>query len=205
MFLIGLILLFAAPLSAVDYYDEGKRFAEELQKRKATQDEKTYLKKKVEESKADEGKRADYYDQGKRFAETQQKKEKCTLTANLTADPNTSLYVFISFSVPDETWIMLSNELEKTDGIFVLRGLPENSFRELAVKMQDLRKKGIMATVQIDPLLFEKYGIEQVPCFVIAEEKRFDKLSGNVTLAYALEKMEAHGETAIAKTMRAKL
>ena len=33
--------------------------------------------------------------------------------------------VCISFSVPASIWIELSQELEKVDGYFVLRGLPE--------------------------------------------------------------------------------
>ena len=91
--------------------------------------------------------------------------------------------------MPDEAWMSLSKEVEKVKGVMVLRGLPENSFQQLAMKMYDLRKRGVNATIQIDPRLFTKYDVERVPCFVTLEENTFDKLSGNISVSYALERM----------------
>ncbi len=97
------------------------------------------------------------------------------------------LFVFISFSVPVESWKDLSAELENTDGVFVLKGIPQGSFKEFASKVTELRRQGINAPIQIDPLAFEKYGIEHVPAFVQSEGKLFNKVVGNIPLSTVLE------------------
>ena len=67
---------------------------------------------------------------------------------------------------------------------FVLRGLPQNSFKVLAQKITEYG-----CPVIIDPLLFEKYGITQVPCFVWEHKGKTKGVYGNVTLDYALAQM----------------
>lgn len=117
------------------------------------------------------------------------KKERCLTFPKIQPDPETTLYVFMSFSVPEETWIALSEEVLLAKGIMVLKGLPGNSFQELSRKIYYLRSRGVKATVQIDPVLFSRYNVDIVPCFVKTTAEGFDKLSGNVSLRYALEKI----------------
>lgn len=109
---------------------------------------------------------------------------------------NPSIYVMMSFSVPDQTWISLSKELEKQGGMFVLRGLPNNSFKELSKKIQHLSRLGVHAEVRLDPMLYTTYRIERVPTFLIIDKEKdtFHTLSGNVSLTYALEKMVGKGQ-----------
>ncbi len=185
MLLIICLLLFPFSLLAVDHS------ADALQA-------KDLLRQKIAELKVEYG---DFYDSGKLLAEDLLKK-KCVFSESFSADPQTSLYVFVSFGLPDEAWLTLSKELEKSAGVFVLRGLPENSFHQLAEKLHALRKKGMQATVQIDPRLFTRFQISAVPSFVVSEGDLFDKLKGNVSLEFALEKMASQGETAMAKTLR---
>jgi len=118
------------------------------------------------------------------------KAERCQTTPQIKQDHQTSLYVFMSFNVPEETWLSLSEEIFRTDGTMVLRGLPNNSFKELAKRMHTLRKRGMKAQIQIDPMLFERFGINAVPTFVRNKNENFNKISGNISLAYALEKIE---------------
>lgn len=99
----------------------------------------------------------------------------------------TSLFIFISFSVPIESWKDLSCEMEKADGVFVLNGIPNSSFSEFADKVKEIRSKGIDAPIQIDPQSFEKYGIEHVPAFILDDGKGFDKIYGNIPLSKALQ------------------
>jgi type-F conjugative transfer system pilin assembly protein TrbC len=113
---------------------------------------------------------------------------KCVKTTP-SQDQQFNLYVFVSFSMTDESWLSISKAVEQLGGSLVLRGLPNNSFQELAKKIHDLRKRGVNAHIQIDPRLFTKYAIEKVPCFVVLEESSFEKLYGNVSLPFALEKM----------------
>lgn len=119
------------------------------------------------------------------------KQNQCSLTAPIKEDPHSPLYVFVSFSMPDEALLSLSQDVQKVGGIFVLRGLPENSFKKLAIKLYSLRKQGLHATIQIDPRLFTQFNVEKVPSFVVKHPKGFDKLSGHVSLRYALEKISS--------------
>ncbi|MBX9744368.1 MAG: type-F conjugative transfer system pilin assembly protein TrbC [Chlamydiales bacterium] len=124
------------------------------------------------------------------LAETEKKCASFPELFSKSPSSNTSasgFFVFISFSVPVESWKDLSAELENTDGIFVLKGIPHGSFKEFASKIAELRKLGINAPIQIDPLAFEKYGIEHVPAFVQTEGQMFNKVVGNIPLSTVLE------------------
>jgi conjugal transfer pilus assembly protein TrbC len=112
---------------------------------------------------------------------------------------NYDIAVCISCSVPDSVWVELSRELEKINGAFVLRGLPENSFRKLSEKILSLQKLGVNAPIQIDPKFFSSNQIESVPTFLILEEGKIDKISGNISIRYALQKLSEEGETQKAK------
>ena len=116
-----------------------------------------------------------------------------------------SLTVFMSFSLSDQVWIEISKVMEKVGGRMVIRGLPQNRFVELSRKIQDLSCQGVKATIQIHPKLFQQHNIEQVPVFLVSEETKHDKLSGNVSLAFALDVMAQKGETALAKRLKEKL
>ena len=116
---------------------------------------------------------------------------KCSTKASVPHESSivnkTSLFIFISFSVPIESWKDLSCELEKAGGVFVLNGIPNGSFSEFADKVKEIRSKGIDAPIQIDPQSFEKYGIEHVPAFVLDDGNEFDKIYGNIPLSKALQ------------------
>lgn len=109
--------------------------------------------------------------------------------------------VFVSFSIPNRAWIDLSKELEKVGGVFVLRGLPDQSMQILASRILKLKEEGVNAPILIDPKSFLTYGIDQVPAIVISEEKAFDKVSGHVSLKFALEKMKEQGDTKMANVL----
>jgi conjugal transfer pilus assembly protein TrbC len=123
---------------------------------------------------------------------------KCS-SEQLFQDPQ--VLVFMSFSIPDDTWIGLSPELEKVGGTFVLRGLPDQSFQALASRILKLKEQGVNVPIQLDPKSFLKFEITQVPSMVVVEEQNFDKVSGLISLKFALEKMAERGETQIAKTL----
>jgi|GEM_PF-6176530 len=107
---------------------------------------------------------------------------------DLALDPK--VYICISFSVPDAIWLSLSKELESYSGVFVVRGLPSNSFQEFSAKLANLKKRGMSATVQIDPLLFQEHKIEHVPTFLSMEGEEANRVSGTVSLKYVLDLFE---------------
>jgi len=117
----------------------------------------------------------------------------CNTCINQAEDIFTDPKVFIamSFSVPENIWISLSKELEKIEGTFVLCGLPNNSFKELAVRILSLKNKGVNAQIQLDPKLFQECEITQVPTFIVKKDNSYDKLMGNVSLKFALSKMNS--------------
>lgn len=75
--------------------------------------------------------------------------------------------IFMSYSIPKEVWQGLWREsiALKQPIQFVLRGLPNNSFQELAKKSMEYG-----CPVSIDPPLFERYNITAVPAFLIQRE-----------------------------------
>lgn len=120
---------------------------------------------------------------------------------DLITGADTSLYVFMSFSLEDSLWVQYSKEMEKIGGVFVLRGLPGNSFKELADRIFDLQEKGVSIPIQIHPKLFQECDVQLVPAIVVIEGSGFDKVAGNLSLKCALEKMSQAGETPHAKLL----
>jgi type-F conjugative transfer system pilin assembly protein TrbC len=109
---------------------------------------------------------------------------------------NEGLFVFMSFSVPDNIWLELSKSLEGKGGTIVIQGLPQNSFEKLISKIKDLKTKGITANIEINPKLFDQYEVQSVPCFVQVNGDSFDKISGNISLSYFLSLVEKSRESA---------
>lgn len=121
---------------------------------------------------------------------------KCQAPSSPLFSKSQNLFIFISFSVPLETWKEYSYLLEKTEGVFVLRGLPENSFPLLSQKIQSLREEKIFASIQIDPEAFEKYAIDAIPSIVLTEDSQYDKMTGNISLSHALKVFSENGNAA---------
>jgi len=78
----------------------------------------------------------------------------CTQESINSSDALPSVLVFVSFSLADGVWLSLSEDLKKLDGAFVLMGIPQNSFKELAQKIYKLRQQGPSATIPMHPRFF---------------------------------------------------
>lgn len=115
----------------------------------------------------------------------------CSKTALL--EDQGELVVFMSASVPVETWKDFSREMEKTGGLFVLRGIPGGSFEAFAMKVMELREAGIAAPIDIDPDLFEEFAVAEVPT-VVLRGKKSDRITGNLRLSASLELMAQAGD-----------
>lgn len=92
------------------------------------------------------------------------------------------IIVFVSFSMPKESIKTLFKDAEMYKNVrFVLRGFVNDSMEETVKKVQD--DEGVL---DIDPDIFEKYQIEQVPTFLwVKGDQNLGKISGNITLTYA--------------------
>ncbi|HSX38480.1 MAG TPA: type-F conjugative transfer system pilin assembly protein TrbC [Chlamydiales bacterium] len=103
--------------------------------------------------------------------------------------------VFMSTSVPLESWKDLSYQLEQTEGIFVLKGLPQDSIELLAKFIFELRGAGVNAPIDIDPENFAKYEIDAVPAIVLEDGEQWDRMIGNLRLDAVLKEFAEKGNT----------
>ncbi|KKM65756.1 hypothetical protein LCGC14_1488070 [marine sediment metagenome] len=105
-------------------------------------------------------------------------------------DNQSAVYIFISFSVPENTWLELDRTTSPINKIFVVRGIPNNSFEVFGKKIAALKDKGFSSFLEINPELFHKYEIINVPSFVVTNGGNFNKVSGNISLQKTLEIIE---------------
>ncbi len=128
------------------------------------------------------------------------------------------LIIFISLSMPSQSLVALNAQAKKAGGLLVIRGLVNNSFKETANVLQGLSAKGV--DVIVDPRLFEAFAVTSVPTFVVTPtdshpcgDKKcsytpiHDRISGNVSLEYALWEIARGGEVSneVAKNYLTKL
>ena len=103
-------------------------------------------------------------------------------------DDKNGILVFISFSMPKAALIELNNQAAKYKARLIMRGIYQNSFIKMKTKILEIEPKGL--AIDIDPQLFKQYKIERVPTFVLLKDgKEINRLSGNVTLEFAHEKL----------------
>ncbi|MFN3946077.1 MAG: type-F conjugative transfer system pilin assembly protein TrbC [Allosphingosinicella sp.] len=109
---------------------------------------------------------------------------------------------FASLSMPPAALRAMIHDVTRAGGVIVLRGLPQNSAKLLTAALSKVVRPGEdLASVGIDPRLFRAFGIEAVPTYVVAGSDfdlcdgfdcttavpPHDRMSGNVSAAYALE------------------
>ena len=109
---------------------------------------------------------------------------------------------FASLSMPPAALRAMIDDVTRAGGVIVLRGLPQNSAKVLTAALSKVVRPGEdLASVGIDPRLFRAFGIKAVPTYVVAGSDfdlcdgfdcttavpPHDRMSGNVSAAYALE------------------
>jgi conjugal transfer pilus assembly protein TrbC len=109
--------------------------------------------------------------------------------------------IFVSFAMPEATLQRLVDQAARAGATLVLRGLINGSIRDTVTRMQALIGSRRVA-VQIDPEAFDRHGITRTPSFVLvmdgagteactsracSSSQQVVKVSGDVTLAYALQ------------------
>jgi conjugal transfer pilus assembly protein TrbC len=100
-------------------------------------------------------------------------------------------YVFVSFSMNDDSLRSYFIEAEKYGAKLVIRGLvgeknSRNRFAQMKAKVEQAR-----INVEINPNLFEQLNIKQIPVIaVVSQNGRVKKISGHISLSKALEIMQ---------------
>ena len=123
--------------------------------------------------------------------------------------------IFVSFAMPEATLQRLVDQAARAGATLVLRGLINGSIRDTVTRMQALIGSRRVA-VQIDPEAFDRHGITRTPTFVLAVDgagteacatrvcgpsQQFVKVSGDVTLEYAMRYLD-RGTQGPARTKR---
>lgn len=143
---------------------------------------------------------------------TNNKQESQGVTNNDTKEIGSIPLVFISFSMPEELIDDYIKEARIYGGVLVLRGLINNSLKQTVTKLKEIEgndgKKSNIA-ITIHPHLFKLYNITQVPTIVVSKDNlacilkyddcstlyEYDKISGSITIGYALEEFEKNGSS----------
>ncbi|MCT4635285.1 MAG: type-F conjugative transfer system pilin assembly protein TrbC [Rickettsiales bacterium] len=115
-----------------------------------------------------------------------------------------NFYMFASFSLSDDHLRQMMDYAKTYNGVIVLRGIENNSFKKTGEHIQALAKEGEEAAIIIDPTLFKEFQVVQVPSYVLARREEcpvgitcrayYDKIIGSITPKYALEKFAAQGD-----------
>jgi len=120
------------------------------------------------------------------------------------------LLVFVSLAMPEGALRKLIEQAERTRAVLVLRGLKDGSMVKTALAVRQLLGER-KAALQIDPQGFDRFGVNQVPTFVLLRDgtqaqrcaeascvpaSSYATLAGDVTIEYALEWIETHSSSA---------
>lgn len=159
---------------------------------------KETLKKRMSESE-----KYDLSEIKARNEEILSKSVPCKTSANTKEDY--SIYLMMTFDLPENIWMEYSPVLEKIGGSFIVRGLPNDSFLEFAKAVKRLRDRGVKAPIQLNPKLFERFSIDRAPSIVLVDGDKYDKISGTVSISYALDQFEKRGDTRSADVLQAQL
>ena len=121
-----------------------------------------------------------------------------------TNEKKVNFYMFASLGLSDQILRQMLDYTKIYNGIIVLRGVEDNSFKKMSEHIQRLTKEDEELAIIIDPTLFKKFNVEQVPTYVLAKQEKcpagvscqahYDKIIGNITPKYALEKFVEKGE-----------
>ena len=119
------------------------------------------------------------------------------------------LIVFVSLSMPPESLKPLLRDVSRAGGVAVFQGFPDNSVKAFTAGLAKvLDDKETHRAIGIDPRLFRAFNVTTVPQIVAVSSDfdvcdgfncatqvpTHDRISGNVTLQYALETFaEGHG------------
>jgi conjugal transfer pilus assembly protein TrbC len=116
------------------------------------------------------------------------------------------LLIFVSFSMPEQALKERVLEARKAGATIVLRGIIKDSITETAIALNKLTNN-IGVNAIIDPNLYKAFDIKVVPTIVVAQYSTYpceencnytpvhDKISGNISLDYALEQITNSKET----------
>ena len=130
------------------------------------------------------------------------------------------LLVLVSLSMPKEAIQRIAEQAERAGASMVFRGLKGGSMKEMAKEIQAITGTRNNLSIAIHPPAFQQFSVKQVPAVVLAtpaagnvmddgcaEAETFIKVTGDVSLDYALEYIERKNQrwASVAKFYRDKI
>lgn len=133
--------------------------------------------------------------------------------------PDAALFVLVSLSMPPASLGRLAAQAGKAGATLVLRGVVDGSLTKTAEMTATVIRQHPGAQFQIDPTLFRRFSVDQVPTFVLAAptahgqtcgkdcdaQGTFVRISGDVTLDYALEHLARQANPRFARLAEQRL
>jgi len=133
--------------------------------------------------------------------------------------PDAALFVLVSLSMPPASLDRLAAQAGKAGATLVLRGVVDGSLTKTAEMTAAVIRQHPGAQFQIDPTLFRRFNVDQVPTFVLAAptaqgqtcgkdcdaQGTFVRVSGDVTLDYALEHLARQANPRFARLAEQRL
>ncbi|MDP2369170.1 type-F conjugative transfer system pilin assembly protein TrbC [Rhodoferax sp.] len=118
-----------------------------------------------------------------------------------------TLLIMVSYSMPPEAIARLASMASQVGATLVLRGMVDNSMEKTASVSAEFIKRYPNLQIQIDPTVFRRFEVTQVPTFVLTRSTGEDKsctkgcdpadsfvsVVGDVSLDYALEYITRNG------------
>lgn len=119
------------------------------------------------------------------------------------------LIAMVSLGMPKNSLVRIVKDAHKSGGRVIIRGMLEgNNLKKTAAYIQDVIVSAGTGRIDIDPRPFRTFKVDRVPAFVVTKQSYslckdtdckintpvYDKLSGNVSLQFALQHMVYAGE-----------
>ena len=114
---------------------------------------------------------------------------------------------FVSLSMPDAALTSIIRDTKKAGGVVVVRGFYGGSYGAFANRVRELFEEGDDVGISVDPRYFQALGIKTVPTYAVimgepvcdgfvCDPIRGDTLTGNISVAAALQLISDHGSLA---------
>lgn len=144
---------------------------------------------------------SDFYDQSKALLKGESVEKIISEAPEKESQP--SLIVFITLSMPDAEIRQILNDASRFGASVAIRGMHGSSMKDTFLKMKSFLTKGSKQGITIDPTVFSRFEIGEVPAYVLAAKPverctaegcstpPYVKATGSVTLEYFLEKVRA--------------
>ena len=230
LLIIGLVVLqgiFASENNQIDIDSEMQEF------KKIIEESSEYIGKEVEKLKSEKLRAqantfykstTQVFDAHLHPKNPHEKKNCCTRNVQIEQHGDQSksiLQIFMSFGLHDNIWLSLDQDMRLVGGRFVVKGMPGNDFKRLVKKIYHLREIGVVSPIDLNPIYFDKYNIDLAPSFLVKKStptdltalnnydslsnEDIDLISGNITLAYALQKLSEFGDLKESKELYTQL